>query len=61
MPLKIALSSYTGYGAWFQLRLLEEGHKVDYYLTEPEYENILSGYYSFAVCTSEGIERISTV
>lgn len=43
MPLKIALSSYTAYGAWFQLRLLEEGHKVDYFLTEPDYENILGG------------------
>lgn len=43
MPLKIALSSYTGYGAHFILRLLSEGHKVDYYLTEPEYENILGG------------------
>lgn len=43
MPLRIALSSYTGYGAHFILRLQEEGHKVDYYLTEPEYENILGG------------------
>jgi phosphoribosylamine---glycine ligase len=43
MPLKIALSSYTAYGAWFILRLLEEGHKVDYFLSEPDYENILSG------------------
>jgi len=43
MSLRIALSSYTGYGAWFALRLLEEGHKVDYYLTEPDYENILGG------------------
>jgi phosphoribosylamine--glycine ligase len=43
MPLRIALTSYTGYGAWFILRLLEEGHRVDYYLTEPEYENILGG------------------
>lgn len=43
MSLRIALSSYTGYGAWFILRLLEEEHKVDYYLTEPEYGNILGG------------------
>jgi phosphoribosylamine---glycine ligase len=43
MSLKIALSSYTGYGAHFILRLLEEGHRVDYYLTEPDYENILGG------------------
>ena len=43
MPLKIALSSYTGYGAWFTLRLLEEGHRVDYYLNELDYEDILKG------------------
>jgi phosphoribosylamine--glycine ligase len=42
-PLKIALNSYTGYGFHFVLRLLEEGHKVDVFLTEPEYENILGG------------------
>jgi phosphoribosylamine--glycine ligase len=43
MPLKVAMSTYTMYGAWFTLRLLEEGHKVDLYLTEPEYENVLGG------------------
>jgi len=43
MPLKIALSTYTMYGAWFSLRLIEEGHKVDIFLTEPEYDNILKG------------------
>lgn len=43
MPLKIALSTYTMYGSWFSLRFLEEGHKVDIYLTEPEYENVLKG------------------
>jgi phosphoribosylamine--glycine ligase len=31
------------YGAWFVLRLLEEGHGVDIFLTEPEYGDILSG------------------
>lgn len=43
MPLKIALSSYTGYGAHFILRLLKEGHKVDYFLTEPDYADVLKG------------------
>jgi phosphoribosylamine--glycine ligase len=43
MSLRIALTSYTGYGAHFILRLLAEGHKVDYYLTEPDYANILEG------------------
>lgn len=43
MSLNIALSSYTGYGAWFLLRLLREGHNVDYYLSKPDYANILGG------------------
>lgn len=43
MPLKIALSSYSGYGAWFIPRLLSEGHKVDYFLSTPDYRNILGG------------------
>lgn len=41
--MRIALTSYTGYGFWFVLRLLAEGHKVDVFLTEPDYANILSG------------------
>ncbi len=41
--MKIAMSSYTGMGAWFVLRLMAEGHKVDYYLSEPKYEDVLSG------------------
>lgn len=43
MPLKIALNSYTGVGAWFVLRLLEEGHSVDYFLSKPDFDNILCG------------------
>jgi phosphoribosylamine-glycine ligase len=43
MSLKIALSTYTMYGAWLALRLLEEGHRVDTYLTEPDYEDVLKG------------------
>src|SRR6185312_6835444 len=41
--MKIALNSYTGYGAHFILRLLAEGHSVDYFLSEPKFEPILQG------------------
>ncbi len=41
--MKIAMSSYTGMGAWFVLRLLAEGHEVDYYLSKPDYEDVLGG------------------
>ena len=41
--MRIALSSYSGYGAWFILRLLMEGHSVDYFLSKPEYADILEG------------------
>ena len=41
--MRIALSSYSGYGSWFALRLLAEGHKVDYFLSDPEYANVLKG------------------
>lgn len=41
--MKIALSSYSGIGAWFVLRLIAEGHQVDYLLSKPEYEDVLSG------------------
>jgi phosphoribosylamine-glycine ligase len=41
--MKIAMSSYNGMGAWFVLRLLAEGHKVDYYLSKPEYADVLGG------------------
>ena len=41
--MKIALSSYSGYGAWFVLKLLAEGHKVDYYLSKPEFGVVLDG------------------
>ena len=41
--MRIALSSYTGVGAWFVLRLLAEGHEVDYYLSKSEYDEVLSG------------------
>ena len=30
-------------GAWFGLRLRAEGHKVDYYLSEAKYEDVLRG------------------
>lgn len=41
--MKIAMSSYCGMGAWFILRLLAEGHDVDYYLSKPKCEDVLSG------------------
>jgi len=41
--MKIALSSYTGMGAWWVLRLMAEGHKVDYYLSDDKYEDVLRG------------------
>jgi phosphoribosylamine-glycine ligase len=41
--MKIALSSYTAMGAWWVLRLRAEGHDVDYYLSEPKYEDVLRG------------------
>lgn len=41
--MKILMCSYSGYGAWFTLRFIQEGHKVDYYLMEKKYQNILNG------------------
>jgi phosphoribosylamine--glycine ligase len=41
--MKIAMSSYTGMGAWFVLRLLAEGHDVDYYLSKSDYADVLGG------------------
>jgi phosphoribosylamine-glycine ligase len=41
--MRIALSSYSGMGAWFALRLMAEGHKVDYYLSDKKFEDVLSG------------------
>lgn len=43
MPLRIAFNSYTAVGAWFILRLLKEGHRVDYFLSKPDFDNILCG------------------
>src|SRR3974390_3291877 len=44
--MRIALSSYSGVGAWFVLRLLSEGHDVDYHLSKSEFEDVLSGLIS---------------
>ena len=41
--MNIAFNSYSGYGAWFILRLLAEGHKVNYFLSMPKYKYILGG------------------
>lgn len=32
---RILMCSYSGYGVWFMMRLIEEGHSVDYYLDAP--------------------------
>ena len=41
--MRIAMSSYSGMGAWFVLRLMAEGHDVDYFLSKKEYEDVLRG------------------
>ncbi len=41
--MRIALSSYTGLGAWWALRLRAEGHTVDYYLSDDKYKDVLRG------------------
>lgn len=41
--MKIALSSYSGAGAWFVLKFLSEGHSVDYFLSKEEYAGVLEG------------------
>ena len=41
--MKMLLVSQDGVGAWFMLRLLKEGHKVDYYLLKDKYINVLHG------------------
>jgi phosphoribosylamine--glycine ligase len=40
---KIVLCSKDGYGAWFSLRLLEEGHSVTYYLKDQKKDCVLGG------------------
>ena len=40
---KIVLCSKDGYGAWFVLRLLEEGHSVNYYLKDQKKDCVLGG------------------
>jgi phosphoribosylamine-glycine ligase len=41
--MKIALSSYSGYGAWLATMLRMDGHNVDYHVSEPKLANILEG------------------
>jgi phosphoribosylamine---glycine ligase len=41
--MKIALSTYSGYGAWIAFKLAAEGHQVSYFVTEPGYERVLEG------------------
>jgi len=42
--LKIAVSSYSGYGAWFALYLKSIGHSVTYFLSEDKYKDICGGF-----------------
>jgi len=44
--MKIAFNSYSGYGAWFILRLIAEGHDVSYFLSNEKYIPILDGLVS---------------
>jgi phosphoribosylamine-glycine ligase len=41
--MRIALSSATGYGAWFAHYLRSSGHTVDYYLSKMKYQDIMGG------------------
>jgi phosphoribosylamine---glycine ligase len=41
--MKIALTSYSGSGAWFLLKFMQEGHKVDYFHSKPEWARVLNG------------------
>lgn len=41
--MKIALSSYAGYGAWFAAVLRLMGHDVHYHLSMEKYKDIMSG------------------
>ena len=41
--MKIALSSYSGYGAWWATVLRMDGHKVDYHVSESKFSNVLGG------------------
>lgn len=41
--MKIIITSLRGDGFWFSLRLLREGHKVDLYLKDKRYKNVLRG------------------
>ena len=40
---KILIVSKEGYGAWFSLRLLEEGNDVDIWLQKAQYNKVLCG------------------
>jgi phosphoribosylamine--glycine ligase len=41
--MKIALSSYAGYGAWFAAVMRMQGHSVDYYLSMNKYADVMQG------------------
>lgn len=41
--MKIVFNSYQGIGAWFILRLLDEGHSVDYHVMNEDCLKVLEG------------------
>lgn len=41
--MKIALNSYSGYGAWFAKMLEMDGHTVHYHLSMPKFASVLEG------------------
>lgn len=41
--MKIALSSYSGYGAWLAKMLEMDGHSVHYHLSMPKFASVLEG------------------
>lgn len=41
--MKIALTSYSGYGVWFLRRLIKEKHQVTYYQTNPLCDTVMKG------------------
>src|SRR5580704_15161443 len=41
--MKICLTSYSGYGAWFLRRLEKEKHDCTYFLSMPDFADCLKG------------------
>jgi phosphoribosylamine--glycine ligase len=41
--MKVAMTSYSGYGSWFMRRLVKERHDVTYFLTNPDVADVNLG------------------